>query len=178
MRGRQQIEAVADQLGSVYVPMVVFGAGALGAVLGDSALYCITRTGPKRLKSRLEAAAQTDERVACGLALLGRSAPLLIARPLRTRRSLRRQRLDGSDRVPLPALSALLGDRRRRLGDLYLRARLLDKHRARRLRTRFNRDLRHRDDCPVAGVYWIDRRRHANDKMPATFADPEITGPS
>jgi len=31
------------------------------------------------LKSRLEAAAQKDERVAKGLALLGRSAPLLIA---------------------------------------------------------------------------------------------------
>jgi hypothetical protein len=30
----------------------------------------------------------------------------------------------------------------------------------------------------VAGVYWIDRRRHASDKMLATVADPEITGPS
>jgi membrane protein DedA with SNARE-associated domain len=48
-------------------------------VLGDSALYWIARTGPKRLKSRLEAASHRDERVARGLELLGRSGPLLIA---------------------------------------------------------------------------------------------------
>ena len=59
---------------------LVVAAGALGAVLGDSALYWITtRTGPKTLKARLEATAQKDERVATGLALLGRSGPLLIA---------------------------------------------------------------------------------------------------
>ena len=54
-------------------------AGALGAVLGDSTLYWIARTGPRRLKARLKAAAQKDERVEKGLALLGRSGPLLIA---------------------------------------------------------------------------------------------------
>lgn len=59
------------------VPVIV--AGALGAILGDSALYWISRTGPKRLKKRLEAASTKDERVAKGLDLLGRSGPLLIA---------------------------------------------------------------------------------------------------
>jgi len=58
-------------------PVIV--AGALGAVLGDSALYWIARTGPKRLKARIEAASRKDERVARGLDLLGRSGPLLIA---------------------------------------------------------------------------------------------------
>ncbi len=58
-------------------PVIV--AGALGAVVGDSALYWIARTGPTQLKARLEAGAQDDERVTKGLALLGRSGPLLIA---------------------------------------------------------------------------------------------------
>ena len=54
-------------------------AGALGAILGDSALYWISRTGPKRLRARLNSASEHDERVAKGLELLGRSAPILIA---------------------------------------------------------------------------------------------------
>ena len=58
---------------------LVIVAGALGAILGDSALYWIARTGPRRLKARLEAMSEKDERVAKGLALLGRSGPLLIA---------------------------------------------------------------------------------------------------
>ena len=57
---------------------LVIVAGALGAVLGDSALYWIARTGPGRLKARLETSSQKDERVAKGLALLGRSGPILI----------------------------------------------------------------------------------------------------
>jgi membrane-associated protein len=58
---------------------LVMLAGALGAVLGDSTVYWIARTGPRRLKTRLETASQKDERVEKGLALLGRSGPLLIA---------------------------------------------------------------------------------------------------
>ena len=58
---------------------LVMVAGALGAILGDSALYWIARTGPRKLKARLDAWSQKDERVAKGLALLGRSGPLLIA---------------------------------------------------------------------------------------------------
>lgn len=58
---------------------LVIVAGALGAILGDSALYWIARTGPKKLKTRLDDLSQKDERVAKGLALLGRSGPLLIA---------------------------------------------------------------------------------------------------
>jgi hypothetical protein len=30
----------------------------------------------------------------------------------------------------------------------------------------------------VAGVYWIDRRRHPSDETPATVAAPEIARPS
>ena len=30
----------------------------------------------------------------------------------------------------------------------------------------------------VAGVYWIDRRRHASDETPATIAKPGVTGSS
>lgn len=57
---------------------LVIAAGALGAILGDSALYWISRTGPKRLKERLERASEKDERVASGRELLNSSAPLLI----------------------------------------------------------------------------------------------------
>jgi membrane protein DedA with SNARE-associated domain len=57
---------------------LVIVAGALGAVLGDSTLYWIARTGPRKLKARLESASQSNERVEKGLALLGRSGPLLI----------------------------------------------------------------------------------------------------
>ena len=70
--------SVAASQGSLELALVIV-AGALGAVVGDSALYWIARTGPKKLKARREAGAQTDERVAKGLALLGRSGPLLIA---------------------------------------------------------------------------------------------------
>jgi membrane protein DedA with SNARE-associated domain len=70
--------SVAAADGTLDLALVIV-AGALGAILGDSALYWIARTGPKRLKSRLEAASTKDERVESGLDLLGRSGPLLIA---------------------------------------------------------------------------------------------------
>jgi membrane-associated protein len=70
--------SVLASQGTLELELVIV-AGALGAVLGDSALYWIARTGPKRLKARLQATSQEDERVAKGLALLGRSGPLLIA---------------------------------------------------------------------------------------------------
>ena len=70
--------SVAASDGTLDLALVIV-AGALGAILGDSALYWIARTGPKRLKNRLEAASKKDERVASGLDLLGRSGPLLIA---------------------------------------------------------------------------------------------------
>ena len=70
--------SVAASDGELVLALVIV-AGALGAVLGDNALYWISRTGPKGLKARLEAASKKDERVAGGLDLLGRSGPLLIA---------------------------------------------------------------------------------------------------
>ena len=70
--------SVSAAQGTLELGLVIV-AGALGAVLGDSALYWIVRMGPRGLKDRLERASQRDERVAKGLALLGRSGPLLIA---------------------------------------------------------------------------------------------------
>jgi membrane-associated protein len=70
--------SVAASDGTLDLALVIV-AGALGAILGDSALYWISRTGPKRLKALLDAASKKNERVASGLDLLGRSAPLLIA---------------------------------------------------------------------------------------------------
>jgi len=70
--------SVAASQGELELWLVIV-AGALGAVLGDSALYWIARTGPRRLKAKLRAASEKDARVAKGLALLGRSGPLLIA---------------------------------------------------------------------------------------------------
>lgn len=70
--------SVLASQGTLELELIIV-AGALGAILGDSALYWIARTGPRRLKARLEATSQKDERVAKGLALLGRSGPLLIA---------------------------------------------------------------------------------------------------
>jgi len=57
------------------------------------------------------------------------------------------------------------------MGGICVRARLLDKHRGRRLRTRLDLDLRHRDDRPRRWRLWIDRRRHARDEI---VAEPVI----
>jgi membrane protein DedA with SNARE-associated domain len=70
--------SVAASQGQLQLWLVIV-AGALGAVLGDSALYWIARTGPRSLKAKLRAASEKDERVASGLDLIGRSGPLLIA---------------------------------------------------------------------------------------------------
>ena len=70
--------SVLASQGALELELVIL-AGALGAVLGDSALYWIVRTGPRKLKARLDATSQKDERVAKGIALLSRSGPLLIA---------------------------------------------------------------------------------------------------
>lgn len=70
--------SVAASDGELDLALVIV-AGALGAILGDNALYWIARTGPKGLKARLDGASHRDARVASGLDLLGRSAPLLIA---------------------------------------------------------------------------------------------------
>jgi membrane-associated protein len=70
--------SVAASDGRLDLTLVIL-AGSLGAILGDSALYWIARTGPKRLRAKLDAASKKNERVASGLDLLGRSAPLLIA---------------------------------------------------------------------------------------------------
>jgi membrane-associated protein len=69
--------SVLASQGTLELELVIL-AGALGAILGDSALYWIARTGPKRLKARLDVASQKDARVSKGLALLDRSGPLLI----------------------------------------------------------------------------------------------------
>jgi membrane-associated protein len=70
--------SVLASQGELQLELVML-AGALGAVLGDSTVYWLARTGPRKLKTRLETASQKDERVEKGLALIGRSGPLLIA---------------------------------------------------------------------------------------------------
>jgi membrane protein DedA with SNARE-associated domain len=52
-------------------------AGALGAIVGDSALYWIARGGSKRLAPKLEEA-KRNEKVAAAMDFLGTSAPLLL----------------------------------------------------------------------------------------------------
>ena len=70
--------SVAASQGTLDLALVIV-AGALGASSGTARSTGSPAPAPKRLKARLEAAAQKDERVAKGLALLGRSGPLLIA---------------------------------------------------------------------------------------------------
>ncbi len=57
------------------VPVML--AGALGAVLGDSALYWIARTGAKRIAPQLEKA-KRNEKVVAALDFMGSSAGLLL----------------------------------------------------------------------------------------------------
>jgi len=133
--------SVAASDGDLVLALVI-AAGALGAILGDNALYWISRTGPKGLKARLEAASTKDERVASGLDLLGRSGPLLIAfgrfvPGVRFAVNV----MMGFDRVFVPARPALLRDRRHGLGGVHLRPGLLRLDRAGGLRARLDRDL-------------------------------------
>lgn len=57
--------------------VLVMVAGALGAVLGDSALYWLTRLFGRRFEPQFEKAKQNDK-VATALDFLGSSAPLLL----------------------------------------------------------------------------------------------------
>jgi membrane-associated protein len=66
--------AAAD--GALELPLVVL-AGALGAIVGDSALYWIARTSGARVRRRLESA-KKKRKVASALAVLGDSAAFLI----------------------------------------------------------------------------------------------------
>lgn len=56
---------------------LVILAGALGAIVGDSALYWIARGSARRVEPQLEKAKQ-NEKVAAALEFMGSSAPLLI----------------------------------------------------------------------------------------------------
>jgi membrane protein DedA with SNARE-associated domain len=57
------------------VPVIV--AGALGAIVGDNALYWIARSGPGGIRNRLTKARE-DDRVERVLQVLGNRAPMLI----------------------------------------------------------------------------------------------------
>lgn len=158
---------------------LVIVAGALGAVLGDSALYWIARTGPRRLKAKLEAASQKDERVAKGLALLGRSGPLLIAcgrfvpgvrfavnvsmglivYPYR--RFLLFSAIGGTAWAIYTCVLAYWISTA--LADFPLASIVISGIVTTVL---------------VAGVYWIDRRRQPNDERPSVVAEPETEGQS
>jgi membrane-associated protein len=158
---------------------LVVAAGALGAVLGDSALYWIVRTGPKRLKARLEATAQKDKRVATGLALLGRSGPLLIACgrfvpgvrfavnvsmgliDYPYRRFLLFSAIGGvAWAIYTCVLAYWIGTA---LADFALASIVISGIVTTVL---------------VAGVYWIDRRRHASDETPPRSSNLRSRGRS
>ena len=158
---------------------LVIVAGALGAVLGDSALYWIARTGPRRLKAKLEAASQKDERVAKGLALLGRSGPLLIACG----------RFVPGVRFAVNVSMGLIEYPYRRfllfsaIGGVawaiytcvlayWISTALADFPLASIVISGVVTTVL------VGGVYWIDRRPHAGDERPAVVAEPEIEGQS
>jgi membrane-associated protein len=167
--------SVAASQGTLALALVIV-AGALGAVLGDSALYWIARTGPKRLKARLEAGAQKDERVARGLALLGRSGPLLIS----CGRSVPGVRFAVNVSMGLteyPYRRFLLFSAIGGIGwaiytcvlSYWISTALADFALASILISGIVTTVL------VAGVDWIDRR-HASDEAPATVAEPEIAG--
>ena len=164
--------SVAASQGTLELAPVIL-AGALGAVVGDSALYWIARTGPKTLKARLEAVATEDERVAKGLALLGRSGPLLIAcgrfvpgvrfavnvsmgiTEYPYRRFLLFSAIGGIGwSIYTCALSYWISTA---LADFALASILISGIVTTIL---------------VAGVYWIDRRSHANDRTSASLTEP------
>ena len=170
--------SVAASQGELELALVIV-AGALGAVLGDSALYWIARTGPRRLKARLEAASQKDERVAKGLALLGRSGPLLIACG----------RFVPGVRFAVNVSMGLIEYPYRRfllfsaIGGVawaiytcvlayWISTALAEFPLASIVISGVVTTVL------VAGVYLIDRRRHASDKTSAVAAEPEIERPS
>jgi membrane-associated protein len=62
--------------GSLALGLVML-SGALGAIVGDSALYWIARAGARRMAPRIEQAGR-NEKVASVLRFMGSSAPLLL----------------------------------------------------------------------------------------------------
>lgn len=68
--------AVAASKGELELWLIVL-MGALGAIVGDSALYWIARAAGGRLEGQLERL-QTNPRVSRAFGMLGRRAPLLI----------------------------------------------------------------------------------------------------
>lgn len=68
--------AVLASNGELELPLVMV-AGALGAIVGDSALYWIARAGSSSLEPQLERARQ-DKNIGTVLRILGDEAPLLI----------------------------------------------------------------------------------------------------
>jgi membrane-associated protein len=158
---------------------LVIVAGALGAVLGDSALYWIARTGPKRLKARLEGAAQKDERVAKGLALLGSSGPLLIAfgrfvPGVRFAVNVSMGLIEYPYRrfLLFSAIGGIAWAIHTCLLAYWISTALANFPLVSIVISGIVTTVL------VAGVYWLDRRRHSSDETPATIAEPEITGSS
>jgi membrane protein DedA with SNARE-associated domain len=155
--------SVAASQGRLELALVIV-ARALGAVLGDSALYWITRTGPK--KARLEAGAQKDERVAEGLASVGRSGPLLIA----CGRFVPGVRFAVNVSMGLTEypyrrfllFSAIGWSIHTCALSYWISTALADFAHASILVSGIVTTVL------VAGVYWIDRRRHPGDEIPAT----------
>src|SRR4051794_9313417 len=126
-------------------PVIV--AGALGAIVGDSALFWIARRSTKRIAPQVEKA-QRNTTVATALeSLRGSASPILVAGRFVPGVRLSRQRNDGGFGHPVPALRGLVSCWRRALECLHLRPRVRNRDRARRLPARFRHHLRlHHND--------------------------------
>jgi membrane-associated protein len=62
--------------GSLQLGLVIL-AGALGAIVGDSAVYWIARTGGRRIRPQVDRATR-NARIAAALEFIGSSAPILL----------------------------------------------------------------------------------------------------
>ena len=120
---------------------LVMLAGALGAIVGDSSLFWIARKSATKVQAQLDNGDGEFE----GSRSLGRPRPLSRTpdrcRTLRPGDALRRQRIHGALRHPLPPLPPLVGLRRGPLVGLHVRAGLQGGNDARRLPARVARDL-------------------------------------
>ena len=122
----------------------VMVAGAVGAVLGDSALYWIARSFRPRVQPRLDAALK-NPKVATARGhhrLHGHRAARV--RPLRAGHAVRGQRQPRARRAPLPGLRPLVRARRHPLVGLQLLGRVPRRHRPGRRAAGVDRRLRAR----------------------------------
>ena len=120
--------------------------GALGAIVGDSALYWIARLCGQRFQPRLEAASE-NPKVSAALQFLGsRASVLLVAGRFVPGVRFAVNATLGLSALRVSLVPAVVSDRGNRLVRVHLRARLSGRHLARRLPTRVGDHLRPHHD--------------------------------